>query len=134
MKVKITLELDASEEAEAAELIALVQSFADAQVTVVPSVTAAEPSEQQRARFRERCAALLGELGRVNGEDGDAGARAAMAEAQSRVCALLDEPPYAGDLVADDFYGVFAETAFAVERVQQGQSVVPYRPKSEGKE
>ena len=130
MKVKITLELDASEEPKAAELIALVQNFADAKVTVLPVAggggTAAAPSEEERARFRERCATLLAQLGQVSGEEGDAGAQAAMVEAQTRVCALLEEAPYAGELVAEDFFAVFAETAFAVERVKQGLSVVPF--------
>lgn len=139
MKVKITLELDAAEAAKASELVALVQSFAGSTVQVrpaeplaggVPAVTAAAAGAgadvEQRLRFREQCAAVLAVLGQAGADEGEPGARAAVQDAQGKVCALLETAPYRAELVLDDFYAVFADAAFSEARVQQGLSIVPF--------
>ena len=133
MKVKITLELDAAEAAKASELVALVQSFADSTVQVrsadTPATVAAAgggTAAEQRLRFREQCAGLLVVIGQAGADEGEPGARAAVQDAQNKVCTLLETAKYRADLVLDDFYAVFADAAFSEVRVQQGLSIVPY--------
>jgi len=127
MKVKITLKLDSTEVSKASELIAFVRTFSDSTVDITSSetVNSSVGVVQDHSGFHEQCVSLLSALGSPDADENDPAAHKVITELQNKICALLEATPLTPETI-NDFFSVFVEFAFAVERVQNGLSVLPF--------